>query len=465
MPAVVASHALSRVRALEIKALWSRTFRHSPAFLLTVFFVFLEYVRPIAAYGLGDIPLSQFTLLAAVVACVMEGKSSFNITGAWALIGLFTLVLLASSAQAVYPSVSFAGLEVWISWLLVMFIISSTADTEERLLLMLVGFLLWNLKMSQHSVRSWATAGFGFRDWGVAGAAGWFSNSGEFAIEMCVFLPMVIYFLVGLRPFLSKTRQLFLAGVAFSALLGIVGSSSRGGLLGAAAIGVWIVLLSPHRVAGGFGSALLAGIVWLILPAEQKARFDSAGTDGTSLNRLTYWTDGVKIANDYPLLGIGYDNWMPYYTTHYRANGALPHNIFIEAWAEMGYLGLIAFLLLIGYTFWRNWTTRRATRKEGPNPNRFVYYMAYGLDGALIGYMVSGFFVTVLFYPYFWVNLAFVIALAKVANKREAAPSRPPHGVSASRRSRGGMWRRQAPRGAVAPTAAIRHQPPNPGRG
>lgn len=452
MAVAIQSNPLSRLRALEIKALWSRTFKQSPAFLLTAFFVFLEYVRPVAAYGLGNLPLSQYTLLAAVAACALEGKHTFRISGAWALVGLFTAVILASSVQAVYPAVSYAGLELWISWLLVMYVISSASDSEERLLLMLVGYFLWNLKMSQHSLRSWAAAGFGFRDWGVAGAAGWFSNSGEFAIEMCVFMPMVLYFLVGLRPQLSRTRQIALAATAFSALVGIVGSSSRGGVLGAAAIGMWIVLLSPHRIAGTVGVAALSGMVWLILPDEQKARFASAGTDGTSLNRLTYWTDGIKIANDYPLLGIGYDNWMPFYTTYYRPNGALPHNIFIEAWAQLGYIGLAVLLALISYTFVRNWKTRKLTNQTGPVPNRFLYYMAFGLDGALIGYMVSGFFVTVLFYPYFWVNLAFTIALANVAEKSVRQPVAAPRKDMRSRFRGPGPAR---PTNAVA-TASIR---------
>ena len=36
---------------------------------------------------------------------------------------------------------------------------------------------------------------------------------------------------------------------------------------------------------------------------------------------------------------------------------------------------------------------------------------AWGLDGAMVGYMASGFFVTVLYYPYQWFNLAFAAAL------------------------------------------------------
>jgi hypothetical protein len=91
----------------------------------------------------------------------------------------------------------------------------------------------------------------------------------------------------------------------------------------------------------------------------------------------------------------------------------LPHNIFVQAGAELGYTGLFAFLLLIGYTFVTNYRTRRlAGRSPG---NRFLFCMAYGLDGALVGYLVSGFFVTVLYYPYFWINFAMTVALHRAA--------------------------------------------------
>lgn len=45
------------------------------------------------------------------------------------------------------------------------------------------------------------------------------------------------------------------------------------------------------------------------------------------------------------------------------------------------------------------------------------YHLGHGFDGALIGYLVSGFFITVLHYPYFWINLSMVVALRVIAGK------------------------------------------------
>ena len=43
--------------------------------------------------------------------------------------------------------------------------------------------------------------------------------------------------------------------------------------------------------------------------------------------------------------------------------------------------------------------------------------MAHGLDGALVGFLVCGFFVTVLYYPYFWINLAMTTSLYEAAKR------------------------------------------------
>ena len=174
------------------------------------------------------------------------------------------------------------------------------------------------------------------------------------------------------------------------------------------------------------------------------------GDDETSQSRFYYWETGVQVAMDHPVLGVGYENWIDYFSEHYPPFGhnyEQPHNIFIEAAAELGFLGLIAFLLLIAHTFRMNRSTRRRVARHPQG--RILYYMALGLDAGLIGYLVSGFFVTVLWYPYFWINYAMTAALFKVA-RDEAGAARPLGSASVPARrmaiARGG------PRAAGAPS-------------
>lgn len=409
---------------LNLRALFAAFFASSPAFWCASFYLFIEYVRPQQIYtSIAFIPWGKIALGSAFVLGVLEGRVKFKEQVPWALVALFTAVIVVSSGAAIYPQVSFDDWNVWIIWLLAMMVVAGASRTRAELLMTFVLWCLWNFKMSQSAFRSWAGAGFAFRDWGVAGAPGWFSNSGEFGIEMCVFLPVIGYLLVGLWPRLTNAKRAILAVVALSAIISAVGSSSRGAVLGMAAIGLWILLRSKQRVKAMIVVALLSAVVWTVMPAENKQRWSEAGDDDTSVTRIEYWKDGIRIANAHPVFGIGYRNWLPYYRANYNPKGQLPHNIFIECVAELGYVGLAVFIALIVETFRQNYKTRKQTSQFARAPDRFLYFMAFGLDGALIGYMASGFFVTVLFYPYFWINFGFTIALARYAGSRLTAAS------------------------------------------
>ena len=47
--------------------------------------------------------------------------------------------------------------------------------------------------------------------------------------------------------------------------------------------------------------------------------------------------------------------------------------------------------------------------------DKFIPNLARSLNLALVGYLVAGFFVTVLYYPYFWINLAITVSVNNIA--------------------------------------------------
>jgi len=403
----------SPLYSLRVRAIWDFVKRQPASFKLVCLYLFMEYVRPQQIYeGIAGPPYSKIIIGLAMVAFFMEGRA-FRIKLPDVMLGLFTGILLASSFLAVSPDASFAQLSIYLSWVLIYLLIANGVDTEGRFLVFVLTFILYSFKMAEFGTRSWAEAGFHFRDWGINGTPGWFSNSGEFGIQMCVFLPIAIYFTRSLSQNWPRWKRYVFWSMPVCAVLSIVGSSSRGALVGLGAVTLWMLLKSPYKFRALLGTAVLAiGVYWL-LPPEQMARLQSMGDDGTSISRTTLWTRGLQLMQDYPLTGIGYKNWSPYMQSHY-GSPLLPHNIFIEAGSELGYTGLLGFVALIILTFAINFRTRRLVR-HFPSGNRFLFDMAHGLDAALVGYLASGFFVTVLFYPFFWINLAMTVALHNAA--------------------------------------------------
>lgn len=402
--------------SMRFSDLW-RSMRRQPAsFWFVSIYLLFEYVRPQSVYeSLEGPPYALAAIILGLVSLLFERKK-IHLGAPEALLGFFTFVVVASSLTAVSPALSYAQLYVYLSWVLIYVLIVNSVNTEARFLLFMTAFLLYSLKMSQHGTRTWITNGFSFSDWGSTGAPGWFQNSGEFGIQMCVFLPLVIAFVSGLGSSLSRWKRLVGWLVAGSALTAIISSSSRGALIGAGALGAWAIIRSgkfSRLFRNLFLVAIAAATVYSLLPPEQKSRIDAMGDDHTSVSRRVYWDHGLEILKENPVLGIGYANWPSYHEARYGLY-ALPHNIFIEAAAELGYSGLLGFLALIGCTLWVNRTTRKLAR-ERPDGGKFIASMANGLDAAMVGYLVSGFFVTVLYYPFFWINFAMTVALSGVA--------------------------------------------------
>jgi putative inorganic carbon (hco3(-)) transporter len=329
---------------------------------------------------------------------------------------------------AAFQDVALKNLNVYFVWVLVYFLIVNILSTERRFFVFLLSYLIYHFYMSFGAVRQWVSIGFHFRSWGLAGGAGWFANSGDFGVALCVFFPLALYFALAVKPYVSKRKFYFVAAMPASALMAILGSSSRGAVVGVIAVGLWMLVRTRYRFKGLAAALVVLGIGFAILPAEQKARFGQAGDDATSVARLTYWKNGLKIAADHPLTGIGYYGWIPYNAEHFprhrKIDGyllppELPHNLFVLAVAELGYPGLLALLVLMGLTFRINARTRRLATLDAAS-GRFHMLIARGLDGSLVGLIVSGFFDTVLWYPFFWVQLALAVALHEVARRKVA---------------------------------------------
>jgi O-antigen ligase len=104
----------------------------------------------------------------------------------------------------------------------------------------------------------------------------------------------------------------------------------------------------------------------------------------------------------------------PAYTPEGVAVSELPHNIFIQIGTDTGVTGLLLFGMLI----YRTWKTEREIRllaRERQDTSKPFAALARGLLVAMWGFVIAGQFVTVTYYPFFWINLAFMVALKNIA--------------------------------------------------
>jgi len=406
--------------ALHIRNIVKEAKREGWPFLFICLYLFLEYVRPQTIYSQIDIlPWVFLSLVFAAVSLVSRGayRKKPNIINK--LIVLYAIVVLISSTFSQSPAISFARLRIFFDWFFIYFLIVTIVNNKKRFYLFLLLFLFCSFKMSQHGFLTWAMRGFAFQGWGVTGAPGWFRNSGEVGIQMCIFVPLAVAFIFAVYRYLSKVWRVFFLLMPFTGVGTLIASSSRGALVGFAIGALRSLLITPKIF---FKSiiilALLTSLVVQLIPDESMQRFENSGSDRTSLHRLERWKHGLDAMNKFPLFGVGFESWTDFYPRNYNLDdkgSRLVHNIFVQCGSELGYTGLILFVLMIFSCFT---TTRKVREVCQGHEDKFLSIMSYGFDAALLGFLGSGFFVTVLYYPFFWIHCAMTVSLYSAATSK-----------------------------------------------
>lgn len=406
--------------AIKIRKIISTIREEGWAFIFICAYLFFEYVRPQSIYPLIDVfPWVPALLIMSFGAHFSGGGLKLHPNLLNKLIVLYAVTVVLSSAFSQYPDISFSKWRVFFDWFIIYFLIVLIINNEKRFFIFFLSFLIYSFKMSQHGFISWMARGFSFTTWGITGAPGWFQNSGEVGIQMCIYVPLAIAFILGTYRFLSKPKLLFFLLMPFTGIGTAIASSSRGALVGLAIAGLR-PLFTRARVF--FISAVALFVVLtitiMVIPDQFRKRLEEAGTDRTSLHRIERWEHGIDAMREYPALGVGFEAWTTYYPKTYQMEDKgtlLIHNIFLQCGSELGYSGLSVFIFMI-FACYAN--TRKVRNLSRGQNDQFLTMIAYGLDAALLGFLGSGFFVTVLYYPYFWIHCALTTCLHTAAQQK-----------------------------------------------
>ncbi|WP_220432670.1 O-antigen ligase family protein, partial [Saccharospirillum alexandrii] len=381
---------------------------------------FFEYFRPQSIYPSFDVlPWTKLFLLGAIALGFTDKKAkiAWSWTHTWIL--LFTIQIHISFLFAYYPSWSEMNHINFFQWVIIYLSITMIVTTKERFYVFLLVFFLCSLKIAIGTSWIFLSRGLSFTGWGLKGPPGFFENSGELAIQMVILFSLTIYFIVSVWKYSGRLEKVFLLIALVSPALTVMGASSRG-----SQIAIFIVLLCYFHIrifkpkilvaAFGFGLTLFA-----LIPEEQMGRFQTIGEDRTSEQRILYWTNGLEMIRKHPLTGVGYYNFIPYYSNEYPedvlfVNSAgqtvaeLPHNILIQVGTDAG-IPAIAFYLLIMFSL-----KKKISRYIDP----VLINIHKGLLLGVVGFFIAGQFVTVGYYPFLWISAALISSLANSMNSK-----------------------------------------------
>lgn len=433
---------------LSPRALWSQLKREHFSFWMLCAYFILEYVRPQSIIPALDVlPWDKIVVALTTLALLADPHASWVRNRTNLLMTAFLVVIVAASAFAFFPAISWSHWFDFFGWYAIYFLIINTVTTAERFFLILMIYLLASFKLSLFGARIWVTRGFGFRSWGIQGPPGYFENSGELSIQMLMFAPVAYELGLFLKPHIQRLKFWFVMLLPLTGAMTVMGASSRGAQVALAFQAVVTAIKRKLSLKVLIGIALLAWVGYALMPAQEKLRFMSAGDDNTSIQRLEYWSAGIKMIKDHPYLGVGYFNFPAYFGLNYpqelwHGHEQLPHNIFIQVGTDAGLTGLAIFLILI----YRNLQMARdiqRTCEKNPSAPAFASSVAKGLGTATWGFVIAGQFVTVTYYPFLWINLALTVSLANIVAKSvarvplpEVVPEAKPRAAAAARKER-----------------------------
>ena len=408
--------------SIQIRKIISTIREEGWPFIFICTYLFFEYVRPQTIYPFIDIiPWVPAILLLTILSAFLGNEFSKGTPHILnKLMFIYGSIVLLSCFFSEHQDISFSNLRVFFDWFIIYFLIVFLITNEKRFFIFFLSFLVYSFKMSQHGFITWAKRGFAFSSWGVTGAPGWFHNSGEVGIQMCIFVPLAFAFVVATYKYLSKFWLVFFLLMPLTGAGTAIASSSRGAIVGLGGASLWGILKKPKTMIAGILIILLSAFVVVkVMPPEFKQRFETAGEDRNSTHRLERWKHGLEAMNRYPVFGVGFEAWSEYYPDNFALEDdgtLLVHNIFVQAGSELGYSGLLVFCCMILACFF---TTRRVRKLCVVNKDRFHSILSYGFDAALVGFLVSGSFVTVLYYPYFWIHCAMTTCLYTAVIKKQ----------------------------------------------
>lgn len=217
----------------------------------------------------------------------------------------------------------------------------------------------------------------------------------------------------------------------------IVFTFSRGALLALAAVGlIAVVQRPPHPVV--VVAAVAAGLLALpVLPAGYTDRASGLVTavsgqggprsESSLTGRLSAATVGLQMFADRPLLGVGAGQFPLRYSQYARPLGVdessttvEPHNLYVEAAAETGMLGLLAWGLVLAAAFRSLRASVNAFRRRGLDDTAA---MVEDLRLAVVAYLLAGLFLHNAYPRTLWLLVGVALALGNVSASEPARPS------------------------------------------
>jgi O-antigen ligase len=337
-----------------------------------------EAVRPAMTVAIGAILFTIFE--------VSRNRTGFRIS--WPE-GAMVVGLLAVSAISTFGSIYVTlAAQTTLNFakvVIIYIVIENIITTKDRLRTVLMTMVIGGLIPAAGTVYNYVTHHNLVQ--GRGAFFGVFNNPNEDAYSLVILVPLAA--VLAWRS--TWLIRIFLVASIVLYLVGTYVTFSRGGLIGLVAVlGLfgWRQKSFVLKIAmiGLLGIGLtVVGMFW-----TRKDDFSNVSQDTTVNQRIATFKAGLDMFHDRPLFGVGPGDSMvayPLYVPKEAHCGCqdqlVVHNAFIQVLGELGALGFIPFIVMLGAAIFHAWRLQRVR-----DPDLQAYSL--GLELALWGFAICG---------------------------------------------------------------------------
>lgn len=270
----------------------------------------------------------------------------------------------------------------------------------------------------------------------VLGPAGTMINdNNQLAVAMLMTLPLAHY----LRgQTVDKWMRLALLGGMILTVIAVIGTYSRGALIGLAALGFLGLLRMKRRLTYIAVAVVLIAFTVHFMPEQYFDRMstmnsvESVQQDESMHGRLVAWKVAVYAARDRFPFGAGFygPQLGPFFHAYFPTEkNHAAHSIYFQVLGEHGFIGLFIYLTLIAGAFLRASRIIRVARRQAEK--RWIAELGVALQASLVVFCVSGAALSLAYYDLFVIAICLMLPLWEMARPLALRPAFRPTVITA----------------------------------
>ncbi|MBP9693405.1 MAG: putative O-glycosylation ligase, exosortase A system-associated [Alphaproteobacteria bacterium] len=361
-----------------------------------------------------SIPTAFIIALMTMVAFFLDKKRSLPKSPIFVLICCFMVTLTISAIFSLTPEISW---DLWNRYM-------------KTLFFCLLAFIMMTTKLRVQALVWVAIVSLGY--FGIKGGAFSINTLGQYrfqgpdgtqigdnnhmALALLMTLPLMNYLRLTTKNKLAQYVLLLSMCLTF---LAVLTTYSRGGMIGLAAVTIFLWFKSKHKMRSLLFLSVLAIAALSFMPDKFFNRADTIQTaekDDSFRGRLDAWHYAWNVALSRPMTGGGISSTIvPYIFQKYNQEskvtqgGRAAHSIYFQVLGDQGFIGLFIFLSMITISWFNgSWLIKNTRGLAG---HLWVQELSKMLQVGVIAYIVAGAALSMAYYDLFYI---YAIILARL---------------------------------------------------